>query len=344
MSSSHLSALQRAAAVPSWGKLADDAAARAATVADKLKVAGRRGTWDLAEGPPSAQARIRTFGADPSNIRVTFYRDNHAWCPNCHRVWLQLEEKRIPYRVEKICMRIYGKKPKAFLEKVPHGEKARIPMVVLDGRVITESIRIMQRLEDTFRHHQPTLLPLEASTARLEVDRVAQLEEKLSRARFAWLRDESAGAKRAFLQALDATEAALDRYGGPYLLGADFTLADCIIAPTLERIAPTVLFYKGLNIRHHGYPRIAVWFFEMENRPSYRATQSDTHTHAHYLPVQMHARRIGKVIPSGTPEQQQVSAVVDGADGKSWCLPLPPLRSSPEPLSAEVEDPPTDRL
>merc|ERR1719498_51671 len=108
-------------AVPSWERLAENAAERSAAASAKLQVAGRRGTWDLAEGPPSAQARIRTFGADPSKIRVTFYRDNHAWCPYCHKVWLQLEEKRIPYKVEKVCMRCYGKKSSDFLKIQPSG-------------------------------------------------------------------------------------------------------------------------------------------------------------------------------------------------------------------------------
>jgi hypothetical protein len=35
-------------------------------------------------------------------------RDHAAWCPYCERVWLQLEEKRIPYSIEKINMRCYG--------------------------------------------------------------------------------------------------------------------------------------------------------------------------------------------------------------------------------------------
>jgi hypothetical protein len=33
-------------------------------------------------------------------------------------VWLQLEEKRIPYTIEKINMRCYGDKPSSFLAKV----------------------------------------------------------------------------------------------------------------------------------------------------------------------------------------------------------------------------------
>lgn len=36
----------------------------------------------------------------------------------CQKVWLQLEEKRIPYIIEKINMRCYGDKPPSFMAKV----------------------------------------------------------------------------------------------------------------------------------------------------------------------------------------------------------------------------------
>ena len=36
-------------------------------------------------------------------------------------MWLQLEEKRIPYTIEKINMRCYGDKPASFMAKVPRG-------------------------------------------------------------------------------------------------------------------------------------------------------------------------------------------------------------------------------
>ena len=59
---------------------------------------------DLANGPASAQSRLRLFGtgAAPSDVRVTLYRDHHAWCPYCQKIWLWLEESQVPYRVEKV--------------------------------------------------------------------------------------------------------------------------------------------------------------------------------------------------------------------------------------------------
>ena len=55
---------------------------------------------DLINGPNNSYSLLRLFGQDNSSIRVTFYRDKHAWCPYCQKVWLWLEWKRIPYEVK----------------------------------------------------------------------------------------------------------------------------------------------------------------------------------------------------------------------------------------------------
>lgn len=74
-------------------------------------------------GPTHPLALKRTFGQPESAVRLKLYRDHAAWCPYCQKVWLQLEEKRIPYVIEKINMRCYGDKPASFMAKV--GVKAR---------------------------------------------------------------------------------------------------------------------------------------------------------------------------------------------------------------------------
>ena len=54
------------------------------------------------EGPTNAQARLRLFGRSEDEVRVVLCRDHHAWCPYCQKVWLWLEERQVPYRIEKV--------------------------------------------------------------------------------------------------------------------------------------------------------------------------------------------------------------------------------------------------
>ena len=106
---------------------------------------GGLGAPDLVNGPTAAKARLRLFGAaDESAVRVTLYRDNHAWCPYCQKVWLWLEEKRVPYRIKKVTMFCYGDKESWYKRVVPSG---MLPALQLDGRVITESDDILFELE-----------------------------------------------------------------------------------------------------------------------------------------------------------------------------------------------------
>jgi glutathione S-transferase len=41
---------------------------------------------DPVNGPTNPQARLRLFGFSEAEVRVTLYRDNHAWCPYCQKV------------------------------------------------------------------------------------------------------------------------------------------------------------------------------------------------------------------------------------------------------------------
>ena len=102
---------------------------------------------DRINGPTSAQANIRLFGKHESEVIVTLYRDIHAWCPYCSKIWLWLEIKKIPYRVKKVTMRCYGKKEDWYLRKVPSG---MLPALELNGRLITESDEILFALEKHF--------------------------------------------------------------------------------------------------------------------------------------------------------------------------------------------------
>ena len=96
----------------------------------------------LGRGPANSKAILRLFDAPDGYIPdVTLYRDHAAWCPYCEKVWLQLEEKRIPYKVEKVPLRCYGEKPSSFLRVSPSG---MLPVINIRGKIISESNIIMQ--------------------------------------------------------------------------------------------------------------------------------------------------------------------------------------------------------
>ena len=237
--------------------------------------------FDPVNGQTNAQSRLRLFGRSESEVRVTLYRDNHAWCPYCQKVWLWLEEKQIPYRVEKITMFCYGEKESWYKRKVRSG---MLPAIELDGRIITESDDILISLEQVYGvlglgMKDPAVLPLR------------RLERLLFRAWCAWLcyptsspRQELVN-RNQFKEVVIEVENALGVSPSPYFL-SEFGTVDVIFTPYLERMNASLYYYKGYSLRGEN-PRLSDWFAAMESRPTYRGTQSDFHTHVHDLPPQM---------------------------------------------------------
>ena len=71
---------------------------------------------------------------------------------------------------------------------------------------------------------------------------------------------DNAGRRARFEATMDAEDAELARGGGPYFLGAELSLVECVFAPMLERIAASIPYYKGLAVRGTGCapaPRLA---------------------------------------------------------------------------------------
>lgn len=257
-----------------------------------------RWAGDYESGATNAQSRVRLFGQPENSVRVKFYRDNHAWCPYCQKVWLFLEEKRVPYSISKVTMFCYGEKEQWYLQKVPSG---MLPAIEIDGHVITESDDILAALEYTFG-------PLGEPLANLASLR--RLERQLFQAWCQWLcypahsAKEEARNQRAFKTVLAQVDQSLNKTPGPYFL-SDFSLADVIFIPYVERMLASLYYYKGFNMKEAS-PAIARWFVALEGRETYRGTQSDAHTHCHDLPPQM-----GGCYENGEVEQQKCKKLVD---------------------------------
>ena len=165
-------------------------------------------------GPTSSQSTLRLFGHPESAVRVTLYRDNHAWCPYCQKTWLWLEEKKIPYKIEKVTMFCYGEKERWYKKIVPSG---MLPALKLNGKLITESDVILAALEAEFG---PLGAPFSAITAQ------RRLERQLFGAWCEWLCYPSSSAQEEAMgeQAFSQTVAVLERElgihpDGPWLLG-----------------------------------------------------------------------------------------------------------------------------
>ncbi|MBD2120909.1 glutathione S-transferase family protein [Trichocoleus sp. FACHB-262] len=276
---------------------------------------------DTVNGPTNAQARLRLFGHSESEVRVTLYRDNHAWCPYCQKIWLWLEEKQIPYRIEKVTMFCYGEKESWYKRKVPSG---MLPAIELDGRLITESDDILIALEQVFGPlglgmKDPTVMPLR------------QLERLLFRAWCTWLCYPTGSARQEqrnreqFTGVVDKVEFALGSTPGPYFL-EEFGTADVIFTPYVERMNASLYYYKGYSLREAN-PRLGNWFAAMESRPTYCGTQSDFHTHVHDLPPQM-----GGCWENGEPQMLRNKAQVDQGP---W-FGLPDV-AYPEPETSRAE-------
>jgi len=311
---------------PSW---ADLKAAVAATPAGEM-LGEERALQAKGLGPPHTDARLRLFGAkSESEVRVTLFRDTAAWCPYCQKVWLLLEEKRIPYRLDKINMRSYGDKPRWFLDKVPNG---LLPAIEIDGNFMTDSLPIMQALDQTFSGEgTPRMVP-PPGPERDRASKLLGLERELFGAWCSLTFQPGKGLmdrnERAFMATLRRVDEALGESTGPWFLdSADHpTLVDLQYVSHVERMLASALYWKGIQIRGSGrFSNLEAWLAAFEERPAYLATKSDYYTHVMDIPPQYGPG-------FSVDEAREAAAAIDGRGG-SWSLPLDLQGSAFEPLA-----------
>tara|TARA_Y100001968_G_C19451272_1_gene768829 strand:+ start:1409 stop:2662 length:1254 start_codon:yes stop_codon:yes gene_type:complete len=264
------------------------------------------------EGPNNPYASLRLFGESEENVRVTLYRDHHAWCPYCQKVWLWLEWKQIPYRIKKVTMRCYGKKENWYLNKVPSG---MLPAIEIDKNIITESDDILLYLEKVFG-------TLGRSLLHPEILKLRNLERQLFRAWCIWLcnpslhENQEKRKKEQFQQLAEEMNVLLKNTNGawldPNLNNSNISLpgsGDIIFIPYLERMNASLTYYKGLCLRKE-YKYIDNWFKTLESFDVYKGTQGDFHTHSHDLPPQMGACWI-----NSNPQREELSQLIDTGKG-----------------------------
>jgi len=243
---------------------------------------------DRINGLNNPYASLRLFNKNESDAVVTLYRDNHAWCPYCQKVWLWLELKQIPYRIKKVTMRCYGDKERWYLEKVPSG---MLPAIEIQNQLITESDEILFVLEKIYG-------PLGQSLNEPEVINHRRLERELFSSWCNWLcrnsifQDQEEKKKENFRNTAKKFEKKLQKNASGWLTpistenGVRPGSADVVFIPYVERMNASLAYYKGYSLREE-HPFINIWLKNLEQLDEYRGTQGDFHTHAHDLPPQM---------------------------------------------------------
>ncbi len=267
---------------------------------------------DLTNGPNTPYASKRLFGHNDEDIKVTLFRDYHAWCPYCQKIWLWLEWKKIPYLVKKASMRCYGQKEEWYLKKVPSGI---FPAIEINQKVVTESDRILLLLESIYG-------PLGMQMEHPEIMGLRRLERRLFQSWCKWLCNPSfnnyqeSKREEQFILLAKEVDVYLSKNNSPWLnpikTGSEESLpgsVDVIFIPYLERMNASLAYYKGLNLRKE-FPHINQWFRALEKLDTYRGTQGDFHTHAHDLPPQM-----GGCWTNKNPKQEKFSKEIDLGHG-----------------------------
>jgi len=239
-----------------------------------------------------------------------------------------LEEKQIPYRVEKINMRSYGDKPPEFLAKIPSG---LLPVIEIDGQLITESLVIMQILEREFPDH-PTLPEEDFDKANVLLKLERQLFSDWCGLVFRPSMPWPLGARAGFEKTLDKVDKALGSTPGPWFLGGERpSIVDFQYVSHVERMNASCLYWKGLQLRGtQRWKNLENWLLAFESRPTYQATKSDYYTHVMDIPPQY-----GPGYPDKGAAVDEAVRVIGGET--SWRLPVQLSSDGLEPLPSSMD-------
>ena len=267
---------------------------------------------DRINGVTNSYSNLRLFNFSPNKVELTLYRDRHAWCPYCQKIWLWLEFKRIPYKVKKINMFCYGKKENWYLEKVNSGI---LPAIEFKGQVISESDQIISFLEKEFG-------VLGSAIFSFKLEKIRKIEREIFRAWCDWLCRENIIfmarklKETSLRKALEKLEDILNTSSTGFIDPIEDNrneikpgTGDIIFIPYIERLNASLCYYKGFCLRKE-FPLINKWLTLLENQSEYRGTQGDFHTHSHDLPPQMGGCYIEK-----NNNQIYFSSLIDNGEG-----------------------------
>jgi len=185
--------------------------------------------------------------------------------PNCQRVKVVLEEKKLPYETIPVSLRKKEQKEPQFLKLNPRG---KVPVMIDGETVLYESRIINEYLEE--QYPEPPLMPkapTQRAKIRLLMDyALTELIPPHQRIREQMVKDEKErnpavieSAKRELIDMLQRFEHELGDQ--PYLAG-DFSLLDAAVIPRFLRLTEwNILSDPSLA-------RLGRWLQRMKDRPA----------------------------------------------------------------------------
>ncbi|KAH7026146.1 putative glutathione S-transferase [Microdochium trichocladiopsis] len=268
---------------------------------------------------PLPDADLHPVATGPAKRIVDEHADEQplklfaGWfCPFVQRVWITLEEKKIPYQYIEVNPYHKGEQ---LMSINPRG---LVPTLqVGPGRSLYESTVVCEYLEDHYPEHEPHILPpkqqgkagdddadYQRARARIWADYVTSRVIPAFH-RFLQFQPESGQDERAAAEQLDklrgeyrdtlltfARELVKGGGPGPFFGGEDLGLVDIVLAPWAVRTWVLDEFKGGLAIPEPGskeerddqeaWARWRTWLDAVTNRDSVKNTTSERE---HYLPI-----------------------------------------------------------
>jgi glutathione S-transferase len=185
--------------------------------------------------------------------------------PNCQRVKVVLEEKKLPYEKIPVDLKAKEQKKPEFLKLNPYG---KVPVIIDGATVLYESLIINEYLEE--KYPEPALLPKDPAKRakiRILIDYgMNHVDVPYQKIRQEMLKDEKERNQETIDQAKKDLKNLLQRLereigGEPYLAG-DFSLLDAALIPRFIRMEGMGVFPDA------SLPQLGGWLKRMKDRPS----------------------------------------------------------------------------
>jgi glutathione S-transferase len=293
----------------------------------------------LVSPPPVFKNKLpEAFHLQQSQSLLVLYRDEQGLCPYSQQVWLALEIKGIDY----VTVLISGETTTHSTTTTTTTPRLQWP----DGTVQTESLDILQRIQDSFPDTAPDLY-------RRISKAVDNVRCNIVRFKGVFPRNTMASLQAPYLfrengvlvpvqdhmVTLEEIDEVLEEYDdGPFLCGSFVSAADIVWAPFLERYAAQLPLLHGgdaLVPRSKAYVALLEWYDAMEELvPCYacrvagdRATWTKVLTQAihggHVPPVDVLLPPSGNLIPTNRKKLNAQSIWKQYIEQRPWMAQTP---------------------